>query len=177
MHGTEKVPNVGAKVCTICKKKFLTVWNLKSHLVLCNREIKISKKRKPTPEVESKVLQKEPCMKPKEITEFKCHVCANSFKTESEKNNHIQSNHNTQIRTCSKCDLKFNEMTMVEWLTVRSLHEINDCLVRKDPSVLVNTLKCTFCDFKSNKEGIIEKHMKGNHEELSKTPPFKKRKK
>ena len=105
-------------------------------------------------------------MKPKEITEFKCHVCANSFKTESEKNNHIQSNHNTQIRTCSKCDLKFNEMTMVEWLTVRSVHEINDCLVRKDPSVLVNTLKCTFCDFKSNEEGNIEKHMKGNHEGL-----------
>ena len=68
-------------------------------------------------------------------------------------------------------------MTMVEWLLVQPVHESNDCLVRKDPNSVPNSLKCKLCDFRSTEEGIMEKHIEENHEELSKTPPFKKRKK
>ena len=135
MHTGDKSSNVGPKICTICNKKFLTVWNLKSHLVLCNKEIKLSGKRKPNADKGSTKLQVESSSKKDDIEEIKCHNCDGTFKNESEKSKHIQSNHSTQIRTCGKCDLKFKEMTMVEWLTVQPIHDKNDCLIRKDPNM------------------------------------------
>ena len=84
MHGVEKASNV-VKVCTNCNKKFLTAWNLKSHLILCNQDLKISKKWKPISENETKILQTEPTVT-NDVKEIKCQVCYNTFESESEKN-------------------------------------------------------------------------------------------
>ena len=177
MHTGDKSTKVGPKLCTICNTTFLTVWNLKSHLVLCKREIKMSKKRKPISDTDFTDLKVEPSTKLDDVEKAKCNSCNNTFKSDSEISKHIQSYHSTQIRTCSKCDLKFKEMTMIECLTVQTVHERNDCLIRKDPNLESKSRECNVCDFDSTDKYTMDEHIEGDHGEASKTPPFKKRKK
>ena len=179
MHREEKPTIVGAKTCTICNKKILTEWNLKSHMIVCSRQEKVCNKReKPSePTVLDTKTDPIPNSSKDEVKKIQCPECRLNFSTEIEVSKHMKSEHLAQTRTCAECDMKFQSMSALKWMTVQREHEIDQCIVRKDPNVGEKQYNCNLCDFKVPCEQDLLKHIHEDHDGKPGTPPNKKRKK
>ena len=172
MHGINKEGIHAPKPCTICNKIFKTEVILKSHSVLCKRQQDIKRKRK-IPGTPSKLVIEE--NNEQLIT---CDKCNLKFQTKSEISKHLESEHSAQDRVCSICDMKFANMSALEWIKRKHEHENSDCC-KKKRSVEVKEYVYELCDFKSQIEANVKNHMSDTHATGAKyvTPPPKKRKK
>ena len=180
----------GPKSCTICSKILLTEKALKSHVILCHKNTIPEAQA----EVKNAAMDRKRKAPAKEVQEVKkctesndgnginktpyCQKCKLNFNTEIEVNKHMQSEHSTQVRQCSDCDLIFDEMTIKEWIIVKNKHVINECLVRgKEEKTSSDQYECEECDFTSMSNLNMMKHKRDDHEAVFSTvsPAKKKR--
>ena len=104
------------------------------------------------------------------------------FNTEIELSRHSDSEHATQTRVCSLCEVTFHKMSALEWAKEQHEHEEYDCVAKNQVRFDLKEYMCELCDLKSTSEENLQEHIKEAHAMNAVgpkyvTPPPKKPKK
>ena len=153
--------------CEHCKKRFLLESNLLKHIPhhnLPNPSENVSPAEDPRPEVEARSEEenrpKEDARSEEEV-EYKCHTCGGMFPSEEEVKGHIERRHREveQNFPCTDC----NDFVADSEETLNK-HKKYAC---KD-------FTCMECDYQTNTDEALAKHMSETHHNVKSPKPKKK---
>ena len=147
--------------CDQCKKKFILRSNLLKHILQHNLPGNVSPAVDPRPEEEDRseeTTRPEEDAKTDDEVEYRCHKCGGMFPSEEEVKEHIERRHREQAFPCTDChDHVADSEEALE------SHKKFAC---KD-------FTCLECDYQTNTEEALIKHMNDTHHKV-KSPPKQK---